>query len=340
MAQDDSIVDRLGRPIRDLRISVIDKCNLRCTYCMPAEEYHEGYRFLPDDQLLTFDEIERAARAFVSLGVTKLRITGGEPLLRRNLPELVERLAAIDGTDDLALTTNGVFLPQHAEALRAAGLQRVTVSLDAIDESTAQQMNGRGKGSAEILKGIAAAEAAGFPDIKLNVVVQRGVNEDEIDTLVDHFRGTGHVIRFIEYMDVGNRNHWNADQVVTSKAIHERIHARYPLRPLSPNYHGEVANRYAFEDGQGEIGFISSISEPFCGSCTRARLSADGRLYTCLFAANGTDLRTLLKDGAGEDELVQFITAVWRQRTDRYSELRAVMGASTERKVEMYEIGG
>lgn len=333
-------LDQLGRPVRDLRISVIDKCNLRCTYCMPASQYHEGYKFLPESELLSFDEIERAARGFVALGVTKLRITGGEPLLRRDVHKLVEKLANIEGAKDIALTTNGLLLAQHVQALRDAGLNRLTISLDALDDETVGTLNGRGKRVDEIYEGIHHAEAAGFRNIKINAVVQRGVNDHAPMDLIEHFRGTGHVVRFIEFMDVGNRNQWKREQVFTSREIHDLIHARYPLSPLTPNYRGEVATRYAFDDGQGEIGFISSISEPFCGDCTRARISADGRVYTCLFATEGTSLRDLLRGGASDDELQSYIATIWRNRSDRYSELRDALQKNPSHKVEMYEIGG
>ena len=329
-------IDLRGRPLRDLRVSVIETCNYRCPYCMP-EGLTPDETSLDRSRRLSFDQIETAVRSFVRLGVRKVRLTGGEPLLRKGLPELVARLAAIAGIEDLALTTNGSLLADKAAALRRAGLHRLTVSLDALDPQIFRAMSG-GRGEVgDVLEGIRAAEAAGFESIKLNTVVQRGVNEDQVIRLVDHFRGTRHVPRFIEYMDVGTCNGWRADAVVPSRELHERIAARWPLRALSPTYRGEVAARHAFEDGRGEIGFVSSVSEPFCGDCHRARLSADGQLFTCLFAASGTDLRGALADG--EDALAQRIAAVWGLRGDRYSELRSSSVRPT-RKIEMYFIGG
>ena len=335
-AADARVLDRHGRPIRDLRLSLIDACNFRCPYCMPADR-------IPDDHgldaagRLGFDEIETLVRGFVRLGVRKLRLTGGEPLLRKRLPELVARLVAIDGLDDIALTTNGALLAAQAAALRAAGLGRVTVSLDALDPALFRTMSG-GRGEvADVLAGIEAARAAGFDAVKLNCVVQRGVNDDQVLPLLARFRGTGIVARFIEYMDVGTCNDWRREHVVPSAELRDRIHARWPLRPLGPHYVGEVASRYAFEDGEGEVGFVSSVSEPFCGDCHRARVSADGRLYTCLFAGRGHDLRPAL--AAGEDALVAAAAAVWRGRDDHYSELRGSRRASAKH-VEMYLIGG
>jgi cyclic pyranopterin phosphate synthase len=334
------VADRLGRMLHDLRISVIDQCNLRCPYCMPLDRFGEGYKFLPDSQLLTFEEIDTLARAFVRLGVSKLRITGGEPLLRKGLPELIQRLHAIDGVEDIALTTNGLLLRRQAAALREAGLRRVTVSLDSLDDEISGRLNGRGAPVANVLDGIAAAQSAGFDSIKVNAVVQRGVNDHTVLDMVEHFRGTGIVVRFIEYMDVGTRNHWKLDEVVSSRELRDRIHARYPLRAADPNYCGEVASRYSFEDGQGEVGFISSVTETFCGDCTRARISADGVFYTCLFAATGTDLRGPMRAGVGAAGLDTLLRRVWSAREDRYSELRAVKGAQLGTKVEMYRMGG
>lgn len=332
--------DARGRPIHDLRVSVIDRCNLRCTYCMPAATYHDRYRFLDESEWLTFDEIERVVRAFVGLGVSKVRITGGEPLLRPGVADLVARLAPIAAIDDLALTTNGLLLPRYAQALRAAGLHRLTVSLDSVDDDVNGAMNGRGRGAADVMAGIDAAIAAGFERIKINAVVRRGVNDDGVLALVERFRGTGHVLRFIEYMDVGNRNGWRPDDVVPSRELLERIDDRYPLTPLEEQYRGEVASRYAFADGAGELGFISSVSEPFCGDCSRARLSAEGAVFTCLFAQSGTDLRALLRGGADDDEVAAFLAGLWSRRADRYSELRAEGLAQSSTKVEMYHIGG
>lgn len=333
--------DALARPLRDLRISVIDRCNFRCPYCMPEDQYAQDYEFLSKDQRLRFEEIERLARAFVSLGVRKLRLTGGEPLLRRDLPRLVEQLARIPGVEDIAMTTNAVLLPKFAQALRDAGLHRLTVSLDTLDPETFRKMSGGRGDVAEVLEGIAAAERAGFGKLKLNCVVMRGINDGQVLDLVERFRGTGHIVRFVEYMDVGTVNHWRGDAVVPSAELIDRIGARWPLEPLQPNYRGEVAERYRFADGAGEVGFISSVSQPFCGDCSRARLSADGKLYTCLFARMGYDLREPLRAGAGDDELAALIARRWAQRTDRYSEQRAELRARGEQKhVEMFAVGG
>lgn len=336
------VKDTLGRDLRDLRISVIDKCNLRCTYCMPAEEYHEHYEFLKERELLSFDEILRVAKLTTHLGVTKLRLTGGEPLLRKKVSRLVAMLAEIEGIDDLALTTNGMFLAQQAKGLKDAGLRRVTVSLDTLDDDVFGRMNGRGVGVASVLDGIQQAIAVGLSPVKINVVVQRGVNEESILDIVEFCRDTGCVPRFIEYMDVGNRNHWNMEQVVPSVDIAMRIHKKYPLRLIEKNHRSEVAARYAFLDGKGEIGFISSITEPFCGSCSRVRLSADGSLFTCLFAGGGMDIRSPMRAGATDSELVNLLAKMWRSRTDRYSEVRReLLERHVEtHKVEMYQIGG
>jgi len=333
--------DTLSRPLRDLRISVIDRCNFRCPYCMPEDQFAEDSVFLSKSERLRFEEIERIARAFVALGVRKLRLTGGEPLLRRDLPQLVRMLRRIPGVNDLALTTNGVLLPRLAAALHEAGLMRLTVSLDTLDAPTFRTLSG-GRGEVgEVLAGFAAAEAAGFDCIKLNCVVMRGVNDMQVLDLLERFRGTRHVVRFIEYMDVGTLNHWRGDLVVPSAELIARIDARWPLRALDRNYRGEVADRHEFVDGGGEVGFISSVSQPFCGDCSRARLSADGRMYTCLFARDGHDLRTALRGGSGDEELAAAIAGYWTGRTDRYSERRAEMRATgDDRKVEMFAIGG
>lgn len=331
--------DRMGRPLRDLRISVMDRCNFRCPYCMPEDKYHKDFEFLSSDQRLSFDEILRVARVFAGLGVHKLRITGGEPLLRANLAELIAELTALPGVDDVALTTNGILLAQHAAALKAAGLDRVTVSLDSLDEEVFRAMSG-GRGSHErVLEGIRAADEAGLRPIKVNTVVKRGVNDHTVLDMVEHFRGSGVIVRFIEYMDVGTINHWKPAETVPAKELVETIAARWPIEPVGSNYHGEVASRYVFSDGAGEVGFINSVTEPFCGSCTRARLSSDGKLFTCLFAAHGIDLRQPLRDGIDDDGLAETISAVWSQRADRYSELRARNSAPAD-KVEMYYIGG
>ena len=329
--------DTLGRPLRDLRISVTDRCNFRCVYCMPKEVFGRDHRFLPRRELLTFEEIERVARVFVSLGVNKLRITGGEPLLRRDLELLVARLAAL-GELDLTLTTNGALLAQKAEALAAAGLTRVTVSLDSLDDEVFRAMNDVDFPVARVLGAIDAAAAAGLP-VKVNVVVKRGLNEGSILDMARRFRGTGHVVRFIEFMDVGATNGWRLDDVVPAAEIVRAIGTEFPLEPLDRAYRGEVAERYRYLDGEGEIGVIASVTQPFCGNCTRARLSADGKLYTCLFAVRGHDLRAQLRSEAGDDELDAAIRAVWERRTDRYSELRTEDTAAL-RKVEMSYIGG
>lgn len=334
--------DTLARPMRDLRISVMDRCNFRCPYCMPRETYHDRYRFLGSHERLSFDEIVRLARLFVQLGVRKLRLTGGEPLLRANLPDLIGDLSDIGGVEDVALTTNGMLLARYASELRAAGLRRVTVSLDSLDTQVFARMSGGFGGVDEVLEGIEHARRAELTPVKINAVVQRGVNDHTALDLVERFRGSGVTVRFIEYMDVGNRNHWRSELVVPSKELLQRIAARWPLAALEPQYRGEVARRYAFVDGQGEVGFISSVSQPFCGDCTRARLSSDGVLYTCLFATHGTSLRDALRGGASDDHLLEVIRGVWLKRSDRYSEQRANLrrAAQDERKVEMFYIGG
>ncbi len=333
------LLDTLQRPIRDLRISVTDKCNFRCPYCMPAEIFGEKYEFLPKAEILTFEEITRLARIFVDLGVTKIRITGGEPLLRRDLETLIAKLSQINGVQDLTLTTNGYLLADKAQSLKDAGLRRLTVSLDAIDDQTFNLMSGRAHGTERVLEGIRFAEKAGFQAIKINAVVQKGINDHLVIDLAQHFHNTGHILRFIEFMDVGNRNNWNMDQVVPAAEIIDRIHTVLPLEPLDPNYTGEVAKRYRYLDGGGEIGIIASVTQPFCGDCTRARLSTDGKLYTCLFASEGTDLRDALRQGASSAHLRNKITWTWRHRTDRYSEIRTDHTPATH-KIEMYQIGG
>ena len=334
--------DVLKRPLHDLRISLLDQCNFRCPYCMPEAEFHADYEFLRAQQRLTYAEILQVARVAAGMGVSKIRLTGGEPLLDKNLTELIVGLAKLDGIDDLALTTNGMLLAPMAERLADAGLQRVTVSLDSLDEDVFYRMSG-GRGRLDsVMAGIAAAEQAGLTPIKINVVVQRGVNDHSVLDLLDHFRGSGHIVRLIEFMDVGNRNGWRMDQVVPSRVLLEQITGRWPLRRIDRNYPGEVARRYEYVDGAGEIGFISSVTEPFCGDCSRARLSADGVLYTCLFATHGTDLRESLRNGADDEELTDILSRIWLQRADRYSELRSpeLAEAHVQRKVEMYRIGG
>jgi cyclic pyranopterin phosphate synthase len=332
-----STTDTMGRPLRDLRISVTDRCNFRCVYCMPKEIFGRSYRFMDRKELLTFEEIERIARAFASHGVEKIRITGGEPLLRRDLEILVERLTAIRGLD-VALTTNGALLPQKAETLAAAGLQRVTVSLDSLDDETFRAMNDVGFAVSRVLEGIDAAAAAGLR-VKVNAVVKRGVNDHQVLALARHFRGTGHILRFIEYMDVGATNGWRLDDVVSAAEIVALVAAELPLEPAEENYRGEVARRYRYRDGSGEIGVISSVTQPFCRDCTRSRISAEGRLYTCLFATKGHDLRALVRGGAGDEELRDAIGRVWGRRSDRYSELRSSRTTELPR-VEMSYIGG
>jgi cyclic pyranopterin phosphate synthase len=334
--------DALARPMRDLRISVMDRCNFRCPYCMPRETFHERYRFLGSHERLSFDEIVRLARLFARLGVRKLRLTGGEPLLRANLPDLIGDLTDIAGIEDVALTTNAILLARYAAELKAAGLQRVTVSLDSLDPQVFARMSGGFGGVTDVLDGIAHAQRVELTPVKVNAVVQRGVNDHTVLDLLAHFRGTGVIVRFIEYMDVGNRNHWRSELVVPSKELMALIGARWPLTPLEAGYRGEVAQRYAFADGQGEIGFISSVSQPFCGACSRARLSSDGMLFTCLFATHGTSLRDALRGGASDDHLLELMREVWTRRIDRYSEQRANLRrvASDERKVEMFYIGG
>ena len=332
--------DTLGRPMRDLRISVMDRCNFRCPYCMPRETFHEGYRFLKSSERLSFEEIVRLARLTVPFGVRKLRITGGEPLLRPNLIDLVGDLTSIPGIEDVALTTNGVLLAKYASELKAAGLSRVTISLDSLDPEVFARMSGGFGGVEDVLDGIEHARRAGLAPIKVNVVVQRGVNDHTALQLVEHFRGTGVIVRFIEYMDVGNRNDWQPGLVLPSAELAARVGERWPLHPVSKNYRGEVAERYAFDDGQGEVGFISSVSQPFCGDCSRARLSSDGSLFTCLFANQGADLRGPLRAGATDAELAALVEAVWNRRVDRYSELRAELRRRGGPKVEMYFIGG
>ncbi|MGE5690341.1 MAG: GTP 3',8-cyclase MoaA [Pseudomonadota bacterium] len=330
-------LDRLGRPVRDLRISVTDRCNFRCVYCMPREVYGRDHVFLPRAAILSFEEIARVARAFHGLGVRKLRITGGEPLLRRDLERLVAMLAELPEVD-LTLTTNGALLSRKAGLLADAGLTRVTVSLDALDDATFRAMNDVDVPVAQVLEGIDAAAAAGLP-VKVNTVVKRGLNDEGLVALAAHFRGTGHVLRFIEFMDVGHTNGWRLDDVVPAAEIVERIGAAFPLEPLEPSYRGETARRFRYADGAGELGVVASVTQPFCGDCTRARLSADGHLYTCLFATTGRDLRPLLRRGAGDDELLGHLATAWRARDDRYSERRSEATEALP-KVEMSFIGG
>jgi cyclic pyranopterin phosphate synthase len=331
--------DTRGRPLHDLRISVTDRCNFRCVYCMPRAVFGRDHAFLPRAELLTFGEIARLVAIFARLGVEKVRLTGGEPLVRRELPTLVGLLAAIPGISDLTLTTNGVLLPDHASALKEAGLHRVTVSLDADDDATFMRMNDAGVPVSRVLAGIEAAEAAGLGPIKLNMVVKRGWNEHAVLPMARRFRGTGRVLRFIEYMDVGNSNGWRLDEVITADEILAAITAEFPLEPMPPTKQGEVAERYRYTDGGGEIGIIASVSRPFCGDCDRARLSADGQLYTCLFATSGHDLRGLVRGGASDGDLEAAIRDIWETRGDRYSEIRSEETVALP-KVEMSYIGG
>lgn len=334
-----TLTDTLARPLRDLRISVTDRCNFRCRYCMPREVFGRDYEFMARDQLLTFEELERVARVAAGLGVAKIRLTGGEPLLRRGIEDLIRCLAAVPGIEDLTLTTNGSLLARKAPALAAAGLGRVTVSLDSLDDATFAAMNDVGFPVSDVLDGIAAAEEAGLAPIKVNVVVKRGANDREVVDIARHFKGTGHIVRFIEYMDVGHSNGWRLDDVVPAAEIVAAIHAAMPLEALPANYPGEVANRFRYCDDGGEVGVIASVTRPFCGSCTRARLSAEGKLHTCLFATSGHDLRALLRDGATDDVLAEAIRTIWERRSDRYSEIRSDRTVGLP-KVEMSYIGG
>ena len=361
-AQPPALADARGRALRDLRISVTDRCNFRCVYCMPREVFGADHAFLDRKEVLSLEEIARLAALFVERGVRKIRLTGGEPLVRRGLETLVEQLTAIPGLEDLSLTTNGSLLtPARARALRDAGLGRVTVSLDALDDAVFKRINDVNFPVSGVLRAIDAAAEAGLAPIKVNMVVKRGGNEDQILPMARHFRGSGHIVRYIEYMDVGNSNGWELADVVSAREIVERIDARYPLEPVGANYPGEVANRWRYRDGAGEIGVIASVSQPFCGGCTRARLSAEGRLYTCLFATSGHDFRAPLRTGATDEELRSRLDRIWGRRDDRYSELRtaatrnpdaragAGAAAGTERgapvtkqapRIEMSYIGG
>jgi len=332
--------DVLDRPMRDLRISVTDRCNFRCTYCMPRELFGSDHAFLPRSELLSFEEITRVARVFSGLGVRKLRLTGGEPMVRKDLPRLIEQLAGIEGIDDISLTTNGSLLDAaSARRLHDAGLRRITVSLDSLDDATFARINDVQFPVSRVLEAIDHAAGAGLRPVKVNMVVIGGVNDADVVPMAAHFRGSGHILRYIEYMDVGNTNGWRMDDVVTAADIAAELNRHWPIEPASPNYRGEVARRWRYRDGAGEIGIISSVSQPFCDTCTRARLSAEGRLYTCLFAADGFDLRGILRQGADDRELADAIAGVWRRREDRYSELRT---RSTVRapRIEMSYIGG
>jgi cyclic pyranopterin phosphate synthase len=332
--------DTLGRPLHDLRISVTDRCNFRCPYCMPKEVFGRKYKFMPQSQLLTFEEITRLAGIFSSLGVRKLRLTGGEPTIRRGLPRLVRMLSAVDGIEDLAMTTNASRLATMAPELRDAGLQRVTVSLDSLDDARFRQMSGAEFSVDLVVEGIEAARKAGLLPLKINVVVKRGVNEADALAIARRFRGPDYIVRFIEYMDVGTTNGWRTDDVVPAAEIVEALGRELPLAAIDPNYRGEVAKRWRYADGKGEIGVVASVTQPFCGDCTRARLSADGKLYTCLFAVKGHDLRKLLRDGANDEKIETFLRRLWSKRSDRYSEERTEKTKKRRRKVEMSYIGG
>jgi cyclic pyranopterin phosphate synthase len=335
------VLDKLERPMRDLRISVTDRCNLRCRYCMPREVFGPDHHFLPREQLLSFEEIARVATVMAEQGIDRVRLTGGEPLLRRGLERLVELIARIPGVEDLSLTTNGLLLERRAQALADAGLNRVTVSLDALDADVARRVADAALDPGRVLAGIEAAAAAGLSPVKVNMVVRRGLNDGEVLAMAERFRGGGTMLRFIEYMDVGTTNGWLLEDVVPAAEILELIGSRWPLEPLAPTRHGEVASRYRYGDGGGEIGVIHAVTAPFCHGCTRARLSADGRLFTCLFAAEGHDLRALMRAGADDEELARAVGAVWSRRTDRYSAQRAAASAGDQTaRVEMSYIGG
>lgn len=335
----EAILDNLGRPIRDLRISVTDRCNFRCSYCMPKEIFGDDFVFLPKSELLSFEEMERFARIFAFLGVKKLRITGGEPLMRRDLPQLIERLMRIEGIEDIGLTTNGVLLKQYAQPLYDAGLRRLNMSLDALNPEIFGKLNGRGIKPDLILSNIDYAQKIGF-EIKVNMVVQKGTNEGEILPMATYFKERGITLRFIEFMDVGNDNGWSFKKVVTKKEIYDMISAVHDIEPAEQDYYGEVAKRYRYVDNGTEVGFITSVSESFCSTCTRARLSSDGKLYTCLFASEGFDLRELIRSGITDEELADAITGAWERRSDRYSDERTEQTTKSRKKIGMSYIGG
>ncbi|MER2090111.1 MAG: GTP 3',8-cyclase MoaA [Sporosarcina sp.] len=335
----EAIIDRLGRPIRDLRISVTDRCNFRCAYCMPKEVFGDDYAFLPKNELLSFEEIERFAKLFAILGVKKLRLTGGEPLMRRDLPKLIEKLMKIEGIEDIGLTTNGVLLKQYAQSLYDAGLRRLNMSLDALDPDIFGKLNGRGIKPDLILSNIDHAQKVGF-EIKVNMVVQKGINEGEILPMAAYFKERDITLRFIEFMDVGNDNGWSFEKVVTKKEIYDMISAVHDIEPADEDYYGEVAKRYRYLDNKAQVGFITSVSESFCSTCTRSRLSSDGKLYTCLFASEGFDLRELIRSGMTDAELLDVITGIWERRGDRYSDERTEQTAQYRKKIGMSYIGG
>lgn len=331
--------DQLGRPIRDLRISVTDRCNFRCSYCMPKEVFGDDYAFMPKQELLSFEEIQRLTKVFVSMGVKKIRLTGGEPLMRRGLPELIKKIFSVEGVEDVGLTTNGLFLKQQGPALYAAGLRRLNISLDALDAELFGKLNGRGVSPAPILENIDFAKELGF-EIKVNMVVQKGVNEQEILPMAAYFKDKGITLRFIEFMDVGNDNGWSFKKVVTKKEILSLLQTEYELEPVDEDYYGEVAKRYRFKGSNSQVGFITSVSESFCSSCTRARLSSDGKFYTCLFAVTGFDIRELIRNGMDDAELLEAVSNVWAGRTDRYSDERTEQTAKSRKKIGMSYIGG
>ncbi|MDF2854699.1 MAG: molybdenum cofactor biosynthesis protein [Neobacillus sp.] len=333
------IKDKFDRPLRDLRISVIDRCNFRCQYCMPADQFGDDFEFLPTSALLTYEEIERVAKIFVGLGVEKIRLTGGEPLLRKDLPLLVEKLSNIEGLHDIGLTTNGVLLPKLAQKLKDSGLKRVNVSLDTLNDELFGQINGRGIGTKPVLDGIAAAKEAGL-GVKINMVVKKGLNDSEIIPMADYCKNNGLELRFIEYMDVGSTNGWKMDDVITKKQIYLMLKEHYQLENLDPAYFGEVAKLYNYKDTDVNVGFIPSVSESFCSSCTRSRLSANGQLFTCLFNGNGHDIRNFMRNGATDEELAARVTSIWNGRDDRYSDERTEETAKNRKKIEMSYIGG
>lgn len=334
-----ALKDQLGRPIRDLRISVTDRCNFRCSYCMPKEVFGDNYAFLPKQELLSFEEIHRLTKIFASMGVKKIRLTGGEPLLRRGLPELVRKIFSVEGVEDVGLTTNGLLLKQHGHALFEAGLRRLNISLDALDPDLFGKLNGRGVASDPIMQNIDFAKELGF-EIKVNMVVQKGVNESEILPMAAYFKERGITLRYIEFMDVGNDNGWSFQKVVTKKEIVEKLQSEFELEPVDEDYFGEVAKRYRYKGSDAQVGFITSVSESFCSSCTRARLSSDGKFYTCLFAVEGFDIRELLRSGLGDEELLEAVSSVWERRTDRYSDERTEQTAKNRKKIGMSYIGG
>ncbi|WP_026073327.1 GTP 3',8-cyclase MoaA [Robertmurraya massiliosenegalensis] len=333
------VKDKLNRPLRDLRISVIDRCNFRCQYCMPAEIYGPDFAFLPKSELLSYEEIERLAKLFVELGVEKIRLTGGEPLLRKDLPYLIELLSKIENLKDIGLTTNGVLLPKYAKELKAAGLKRVNISLDSLKDELFGQINGRNVGVGPILKGIKAAQEAGL-GVKINMVVKKGLNDSEIIPMAQYCKDNGLQLRYIEFMDVGSSNGWKMDDVVTKKEIYTILKEHYSLEPVDPDYYGEVAKRYRYEGTDIDVGFITSVSESFCSSCTRSRLSADGKIYTCLFNGNGHDLRDFMRTGVDNKQLAERICEIWNGRDDRYSDLRTAETVANRKKIEMSYIGG